>query len=88
MLFSSLGLLFWVTTRYQRICPTTPNEQVGAIYPLDEHGRFVYLTSGQHRNVAAVEAYLIVSWLCAAVVETRNVLLRRAKKLSAPVHPD
>jgi hypothetical protein len=88
MLFSSLGLFFWLTANYQRMCPTTPNEQAGAIYPLDEHGRFVYLTSSQHRNVAAAEAYFIVSWFCAGAVEIRNGWLRRARKRRPPVYPE
>jgi hypothetical protein len=83
MLFSSFGLLFWLTMRYQRMCPTTPDELTGAIYPLDEHGRFVYLTLAQHRNVAAAQTFLVAMLLCAGVVEIRNRWLRSANKPTA-----
>jgi hypothetical protein len=81
--------LFWLTTSYQKICPTAPDEQAGAIYPLDEHGRFVYLTLAQHRNVVAAEAYLIALAFCAAclgVVEMRRRWLRQ-KERTAPILP-
>ena len=86
MLFSSAGLLFWLTASYQKTCPATPNEQAGAIYPLDERGRFAYLTLAQHRNVVAAEACFITLWICTGIVEIRNGWLRRARKRSAPVH--
>ena len=88
MLFSSLGLFFWLTTNYQKRCPTTPNEQAGAIYPLDEHGRFVYLTLAQHRKVAAAEAWGITLGICCGTVEIRDRWLRYAKKRGSPVRPE
>lgn len=51
LLFCSLGILFWLNSRYYNKCPTTRNERVGAIYPLDNNGRFVYLTLAQHRSL-------------------------------------
>jgi len=86
LFFSSLGLFFWVTTHYQKTCPTTPDEQTGAVYPLDEHGRFVYLTLPEHRTVVASETFYIAMWLCAGVVEIRHLWLRR-KERTAPILP-
>jgi hypothetical protein len=86
LLFSSLGLFFWATTHYQETCPTTPDEQSGAVYPLDEHGRFVYLTLSEHRTVVAAQTFYIAMWLCAGAVEIRHGWLRR-KERTAPILP-
>jgi len=88
LLLSSLASLTWLTGSYQKICPPMPNEQVGAIYPLDERGRFVYLTVAQHRNMVAAQALFIALWLCTVVVEVRNGWQRRANKRRTAVTPE
>jgi hypothetical protein len=88
MLFSSAGLLSYLTAHYQKICPPEPDEHAGAIYSLDERGKFVYLTLAQHRKVVGSQAFFIAWWFCAGVVEVRNGWLRRAKRRNIQAHPE
>ena len=88
MAFCSLGLLFWLTTNYQNTRPTTPNELVGAVYPLDEHGRFVYLTAAEHQKIIASQACCYALLACYIAVEIRYRRQRRAKDQNAPIHPE
>ena len=87
MLLLSLGLLFWLDLHYQKIRPTTPNEQGGAVYPLDDHGRVVYLTLGEHRRFVAVEACFIALWLCGGAIEIWRRWVRRREGPNARAHP-
>jgi hypothetical protein len=72
MAFCSMGLLFWLTRSYQNTRPTTPNELVGAIYPEDEQGRIVYLTSAEHQEFIAAQAFVVAMVVCVAAVEIRR----------------
>ena len=84
MLCLSLAVLSWLTANYQNICPKTPNEQAGAVYPLDVRGRVVYLTLAEHRKFFASEACFIALWLCMGAVEIRRRWLRRAEGRNTP----
>jgi hypothetical protein len=86
MAFCSLGLFFWLTTHYQKTCPTKPDERTGTVYPLDEHGRVVYLTLSEHRTVVAGEAGGIALGLCIGFIEIRHRWIGR-KNRTAPIIP-
>ena len=80
--FSDLGKLL----RAGNTEPQRDRQLAKSTDPLDERGRFAYLTLAQHRNVVAAEACFITLWICTGIVEIRNGWLRRARKRSAPVH--
>jgi hypothetical protein len=82
LLFSSFGVLFWLTQNYQKACPTAPDEQAGAVYPLDEHGRIVYLTLAEHQKLVVDERCLFALCLCVGAIEVRDMLRRRARRNS------
>jgi hypothetical protein len=69
MLYLSAVPAFWLDMHYQHTCPTTPNEQSGAVYPLDDHGRVVYLTLAEHRKFEAALTYFIGMWLCGVALQ-------------------
>src|SRR5271168_1868573 len=79
MWLSSLGLFFWLTRYYFGICPTEPDNQIGVIYPLNEHGRVVYLSLAQHRNLQEATALWIVGacFLVGLAIWTRLPLKQR-----------
>ena len=79
MALSAIGLVTWLTRTYQNTCPTEPNEQAGAVFPLDDHGRIVYLTLAEHKRVIAGETCFITLWISVLVVEIMHRRQLRAR---------
>ena len=77
-------ILFWLTDHYAKMCPLEPDEQVGAVYRLNDHGSIVYLTLAQHRKMVAGQAYLVGAILCFVAVEIWSSRQSRANKVSGP----
>jgi hypothetical protein len=82
LILPDITLLPWLSAHYQKICPTTPDEQAGIIYPLNQHGSIVYLTLAQHRKILAGDAYLAGSVLGFVVLGVWATGRPSAKKMS------
>jgi hypothetical protein len=67
---------FWLTHHYQRLCPTQLDQDSGKIYPLNEHGRVVYLTLAEHHKIQAATLVFAVVWICGFAIGLREIYAR------------
>jgi hypothetical protein len=47
----SFVLFFWLDSHYRSTCPATPDLVTGHTIPYSEHGKLIFMTPAEHRNL-------------------------------------
>lgn len=52
----SFVLFLWLDSHYRTACPATPDLASGHTIPYSEHGKFIFMTPAEHRDLEATIA--------------------------------
>ena len=75
--FLAFAILFSLNSHYLSSCPANPSVQRGQIYPLDNHGKIVYLTKTENNKILFAEDSFFGILLLGAGLHVVNWGLRK-----------
>jgi hypothetical protein len=82
LLILSLAFLIGLNHYYQITRSPVADSQAGRIYPLNDHGKIVYLTKTEDAWIFAAEALFFGTWLCAAGFGLGNWAVKKLNNAS------
>lgn len=81
LMILSFGILFSLNSHYVSSCPSNPDVENGQIYPLDNHGKIVYLTEAEDKKMLVARDSLFVIWILGIGM---HVITRGLKRVNVP----